>query len=82
MSSFVISCFGECVTPMNDGPGVIAFENPNMGITTLLVRHRFAIPNPWTARTPGFEEFVGIPLAILGDPGRNVVGTLPEDQPH
>src|ERR1035437_37664 len=66
---------------MNHHSRVGALYNIDMRIPLLLVRHWLAIAIFRTSGGIGFKKFVGKPLAILSNPGGNVIGALPEDQP-
>jgi len=67
---------------MNHGTRVGIFDDANMGVAIFLVRHGLTIFAARTVLFPtGFEEFIGVPLIIFGDPIAPVVCALPEHHP-
>ncbi len=53
-----------------------------MRVAALLVAHRLAVAGTGTSFAPCLHELVGVPLAVVRYPCRNVVCPLPEHEPH
>ena len=78
----VLFHLNQRIAPVNHDAGIVALHNIHVGIAALLVRHRLAVAAGRTARAPGFEKLVGVPLIVVGDPGGDVVRALPKHQPN
>jgi len=77
----VVLDFRQRIAPMYDRSRVIALQDIYMRVPLLLVGHRFAVPAERASLSTGFQELVRIPLVVSRHPCRNIVGSLPEDQP-
>lgn len=65
---------------MNDGADGVALQDFYVGEAAVFVGHGFAVAAVGAAFVPDFEEFVGVPLVVAGDPCGHVVEALPEDE--
>src|SRR5882762_1331460 len=66
---------------MNDYTCGRVFEDSDVGISDLLIRHGFAVLTVRTSRMAiGLHELVGIPSIVFCNPGRDVVRALPKHE--
>jgi hypothetical protein len=80
LSDYDIKGITECITPVNDHPGIGILNDPDMRIFTQPVHKWFRTTR--NIASPGFEPFVRIPGSVFTHPARDIAGSPPKHQLH